>query len=179
YPDPYLFAQVLAQLGGPKLSVAEAASLQQQLASGDMVGDALSEVNDVSQTRDRSFWDRVGGSAGGAWDVTYASLSWLGTVLPGGSSDNSGAWDNIGNEVARANLQDGFVGRENHALNNLASEFGLNNLWLDENGSRTRLSEVNWQDSKSFDRLENGLIVNSETGGTPMTLQQMAATGGA
>jgi hypothetical protein len=195
--DAHQFNAVLGTFG-MQMSDAEAGSLQKQLLQpGSIVGPAEKAIKAQNTPRKVSGGEKfgretsgLGGVVGEAargvlWDAPASAFKNLwGAVTGNGINTGREGLDKtkkaLSSDLAN-NDSDQSYGHGNYsseALDQLASQYGMDNVWLDENGKRTKLSDLDYRDKKTFDRIDSGKIVTSAKGGTPQDLSSFMSSGG-
>lgn len=192
--DPWRFQKIM-EMYGVKLNLPQAKALLEQTTSGSIVSSAKESIAEVSEVKDRTLYeqsmgDGIDGFAKDAVNEVKNIGTWFGGLGKTVGSvftdqDFSTDWDGFQEQVEKSDFQKELnvklrgagVGKRSKAIDNLAMEYGLGNVYLDENGEKTSLRDLDFKDDSTFDRILGGKISNGKDGKS-MDFQDFMNTGG-
>ena len=193
---PHAFAMYLQQMYGLQLNAHEAKELQAQLREGNPVEAAEETIKESAQTTDRNFEAQVedvreqwGGNVrvgmGAIGRAVATPFSWL----TGGSESVDTLWRGWHEDREKVeNFESGVQGNvfgmraggTNPMLETLVRNYGTSNLYLEEDGERISLEDLDFMRADVRERVDRGRIVVQEDGKDigSGTLEEFALTGG-
>jgi len=183
--DAHQFNTVLSSAFGMQLSDAQAGSLQKQLLQpGGITGPAEKALKVQTKVTKRGSGDKFGTQMSEGWSTTLQAgrslyedfISPFKGKLVGATDESIAAKKKLAELNTNAKTY-GSGSFSSPALDQLENHYGLNNVYLNENGKRTKLSDLDYNDRKTFDRISSGQLVTSAKGGTPQDLSTFMNTG--
>ena len=195
--NPEAFRIYLQQAYGLQMNRHQATQLREQLVEGNILENAENQIKESAKTEDKHMGDRIddvreqwSGNArvgvGAAGRALATPFVW---ALGGGSEavdEMWGGWNEDRERVenfesgVRSNIFGTRAGGTNPMLETLARNYGTSNLFLEEDGERIGLDDMDFSSGEAHERIRSGRIVVEEDGKVvgSGTLEELAMSGG-
>ena len=195
--NPEAFRIYLQQAYGLQMNRHQATQLREQLIEGNILENAENQIKEAAKTEDKHMGSRIedvreqwSGNArvgiGAVGRGLATPLVWAFGGGPEAVDEMWGGWNEDRERVenfesgVRANIFGTRAGGTNPMLETLVRNYGTSNLYLEEEGKKTRLDDLDFTAKSSHERVSSGRIVVEEDGKVvgSGTLEELAMSGG-
>ena len=195
--NPEAFRIYLQQAYGLQMNRHQATQLREQLVEGNILENAENQIKEAAQTGDKDLSSRIDESRENLAGNTRLEVGALGRGIAtpfvwtfgGGSKAVDDMWrgwhedrekvENYESGV-QSNVFGLHSGGSNPMLETLVRNYGTSNLFLEEDGERVSLDDMDFSSDEAHERISSGRIVVEEGGQVvgSGTLEELAMSGG-